>query len=337
MPLKVGMVYDLRREYLAMGYSEEEVTEFDSDETIDALAGAILSLGHDVERVGHARALAGRLAAGDRWDLVFNVSEGLRGRSREAFVPALLELYEVGYTFSDPLVCALTLDKAMAKRVVSSGGLPTPGFRLVAAEDDLKDLDLAFPLFAKPVAEGTGKGIDGASRIQSADQLKAVCLRLLARYEQPVLVEEYLPGREFTTGVLGSGRAARVLGTMEVRPRPGAPEGDYSREMKERCEEFVDYVPMEPGALREELEALALDAYRTLELRDAGRLDFRLDRSGCPAFLEANPLPGLHPTHSDLPMIATQEGMSFVELIGEIIRSATNRLAGAGGGRHGQR
>ena len=106
--------------------------------------------------------------------------------------------------------------------------------------------------------------------------------------------------------------------------------------MKERCEEFVDYVPMERGTLRDELEALALSAYHTLELRDAGRLDFRLDRNGRPAFLEANPLPGLHPTHSDLPMIATQEGMSFVELIGEIIGSAAARPGPARGERHGR-
>ena len=331
--LNVGMVYDLRREYLAMGYSEEEVTEFDSDETIDALAGAIEALGHDVDRVGHGRALAGRLAGGDRWDLVFNVAEGLRGRSREAFVPALLELYEIEYTFSDPLVCALTLDKAMAKRVVSSAGLPTPQFCLVAEEDDLQQIDLAYPVFAKPVAEGTGKGIDGSSRIDSAGRLRDACLRLLARYGQPVIVEEYLPGREFTTGILGTGRAARVLGTMEVRARPGAPDGDYSREMKERCEEFVDYLPMECGRLRDELEVLALATYRTLELRDAGRLDFRLDRDGRPAFLEANPLPGLHPTHSDLPMIATQQGMSFVELIAQIIAGAAARLGLGGGGR----
>jgi D-alanine-D-alanine ligase len=330
------MVYDLRREYLAMGYSEEEVTEFDSDETIDALAGAIGALGHEVARVGHGRALVGRLAAGERWDLVFNVAEGLRGRGREAFVPALLELYEIAYTFSDPLVCALTLDKAMAKRVLSSVGVPTPRFCLVAGEEDLPGVDLAYPVFAKPVAEGTGKGIDGSSRIGSPDGLRDVCLRLLMRYEQPVIVEEYLPGREFTTGVLGTGRSARVLGTMEVRPRSGAPEGDYSREMKERCEEFVDYVPMERGALREELEAVALDAYRALELRDAGRLDFRLDGGGRPAFLEANPLPGLHPTHSDLPMVATQEGMSFVELVGEIVDSAAARSALVSGARHGR-
>jgi D-alanine-D-alanine ligase len=144
-----------------------------------------------------------------------------------------------------------------------------------------------------------------------------------------VLVEEYLPGREFTTGILGSGDEARVLGTMEVRAAPGAGEVDYSYEMKERCEELVEYLPLERGRLRVEVEALALDAYRRLQLRDAGRVDVRLDAEGRPAFLEVNPLPGLHPTHSDLPMIATQEGMSFVDLIGAIVCSAASRLPAA--------
>ncbi|NLW50846.1 MAG: D-alanine--D-alanine ligase [Candidatus Brocadiaceae bacterium] len=332
--MSIGLVYDLRSDYLAMGWSEEEVAEFDSDETIDALADALTALGHDVERVGHARALVRRLCDGRRWDLVFNIAEGRHGRCREAVVPALLELYEVPCTFSDPLVCAMTLDKAVAKRVVASAGLATPRFHVVAGEDDLPDVDLAYPLFAKPLAEGTGKGIDGSSRIETRERLEQVCRRLLARYRQPVIVEEYLPGREFTTGILGTGRDARILGTMEVCIRPDAPESDYSREMKERCKEFVDYRPLEASALRDELEALALGAYRVLEVRDAGRLDFRLDSRGRPAFLEANPLPGLHPTHSDLPMIATQEGMSFVRLIGEIVESATTRVGSGAGGDH---
>lgn len=326
MSLAVGMVYDLRRDYLAQGYSAEQVAEFDSEETIEALAEAIRTLGHRVERIGNALALAKRLVSGDRWDLVFNFAEGLTGRSREAQVPALLEAYGIGYTFSDPLVCALTLDKAMTKRLARSAGLATPRFHVVECEEDLSAVDLAYPLFAKPVAEGTGKGIDGRSRIEGPRELGEVCRRLLTRFAQPVLVEEYLPGREFTTGVLGCGRAARVLGTLEIRPAPGAPTADYSYEMKERCEHLVEYRPLEHGDLRREVEHLALAAYRLLELRDAGRVDMRLDREGKPALLEVNAVPGLHPTHSDLPMIARQEGMSFVQLVGAILDSAATRL-----------
>jgi D-alanine-D-alanine ligase len=177
----------------------------------------------------------------------------------------------------------------------------------------------------KPIAEGTGKGVNRLSRVNDAGKLGESCGRLLATYAQPVLVEEYLPGREFTTAVLGTGRQARVLGTMEVCILAGAPDPDYSFEVKEKCEQFARYPPMEPGALRDEVERMALAAHRALECRDASRVDVRLDAAGRPAFMEINPLPGLHPAHSDLPMIATQEGMSYSSLIRTILDSAAVR------------
>ena len=323
--MTIGLVYDLRDDYLAQGFSEEEVAEFDSAGTIAALEQTLQSLGYTVQRIGRGLALAEQLAAGRRWDLVFNFAEGLHGRSREAQVPALLEMYGVPYTFSDPLVCALTLDKAMTKRVIQSAGLHTPRFCVVASSEEVKSVDLPLPLFAKPLAEGTGKGVDEYSRIESVADLGKVCLRLLEKFRQPVLVEEYLPGREFTTAVLGTGSEAKVLGTMEIAIRQNAPATDYSYVVKELCEQWVDYFPMPKGALREETEELALRAYQVLECRDTGRVDIRLDARGRPAFIEINPLPGLHPTHSDLPMIATQEGMAYEELIRRIVHSALAR------------
>ena len=145
-----------------------------------------------------------------------------------------------------------------------------------------------------------------------------------------MLVEEYLPGREFTTGILGTAARARVLGTMEVRIKPHAATTDYSYDVKENSEELVEYPPFERGALRDEIEALALAAYRLLECRDAGRVDMRMDVAGRPAFIEVNPLAGLNPVHSDLPMIAEREGLSFRDLIGAIVESACERV-GRGG------
>lgn len=321
----VGLVYDLRDDYLAEGFTEEQVAEFDSAATINCLEETLRGLGYATERIGNGLALVRQLACGKRWDLVFNIAEGLHGRSREAQVPALLEMYGIPYTFSDPLVCALTLDKAMTKRVVQSAGLYTPRFAVVTSPADLEAVELEFPLFAKPLAEGTGKGVDEHSRIASAEALKKVCVRLLERFCQPVLVEEYLPGREFTTAVLGTGRDAAVLGTMEIAIRENAPASDYSYEVKEQCEQCVHYFPMPHGALRDQVEELALRAYQVLECRDTGRVDIRLDARGRPAFIEINPLPGLHPTHSDLPMIATQEGMAYEELIRRIVHSALAR------------
>ncbi len=325
MPLNIGLVYDLRSEYLAAGFAPELVAEFDSDETIDSLAAAISSAGHRVDRIGNARSLCARLVAGDSWDLVFNIAEGLSGRCRESQVPALLELFSVPYTFSDPLVLAATLDKAVAKRLLQSAGVATPRFAVVADSSALDTVNLAYPLFAKPLAEGSGKGVSRDSIADSPDALASLCQRLLDTFHESVLVEEYLPGREFTVAVLGNASTARILGVMEVSISDEAGGAVYSYESKEKCEQLVSYSTPEPGALTSAVETLALDAYRVLECRDAARLDIRCDRQGRPSFMEVNPLPGLHPTHSDLPMIATAAGVSYNELIAEIINNACER------------
>jgi D-alanine-D-alanine ligase len=325
MGLSIGLVYDLRVAHRGAGLSEEDLAEFDSEETIAAIEKALQELGHHAECVGHGRELCRRLVAGERWDLVFNLAEGVAGRSREAQVPALLELFQVPYTFSDPLTCAATLDKAVAKRLVAAAGVATAPSVLVRDAADLAAVDLTYPLFAKPVAEGTGKGIDARSRIATPTELGPVVAHLLARYRQPVLVEGYLPGREFTTSILGTGADARVLGTLEVCLHADVPHGDYTFDVKEQSEVFVDYVPLTNGPLRRPVEELALAAYRAVECRDAGRVDVRLDGQGDPCFLEINPLPGLHPTHSDLPMTATAHGMSYRELIGAIVAGACTR------------
>ncbi len=324
--MKVGLTYDLRSEYLAQGYKEEDVAEFDSEETIVAIESTIKSLGYETERIGNVSALAAKLAKGQRWDIVFNIAEGLSGRFRESEVPSLLEIYNIGYTFSDPFVCALTLDKSFSKRVVRDCGISTARFKVVEDIEDIKHVSLEYPLFAKPMAEGTGKGIDGSSRIESPAQLAQVCQYLLERFNQPVLVEEFLPGREFTVAVLGNGSQASVLGIMEIKI-PSDDNCIYSYNAKEECEKLVNYVPYrQGGSLHRQLEQLALKSYRILQCRDAARVDFRCDARGVPCFLEINPLPGLHPTHSDLPMIATQEAMSYPDLIDDIIKSALSRL-----------
>ncbi len=323
--LQVGFVYDARDDYLKEGFSPVQVAEFDTESTISAIAETLAALGCQVQRIGNAKALAKLMVAGKRWDLVFNIAEGLAGRNREAQVPSLCELYDIPYTFSDTLVCAATLDKEVAKKIVRAAGLATPKSSVVRNADDIKNVSLDYPLFAKPIAEGTGKGVDGQSMINDPGRLTQVCQNLLRQYQQPVLVEQYLPGREFTTAVLGTDENAKVLGTMELRIKHGAPAQDYSYQVKELCEEFVEYFPMPKDGKRKEVEALALAAYRALQCRDAGRVDIRLDAKDNPSFIEINPLPGLHPRHSDLPMIATQEGMTYPQLLASIIRNALAR------------
>jgi len=322
-PILVGMTYDLRADHVAAGMDPEDAAEFDSEITIGEIEKALWGLGLRVERIGHAKALCRRLVAGDRWDLVFNVCEGLHGRSREAQVPALLELFGIPYVFSDPLTCAVTLDKAIAKQLVRAAGLNTPPFHVVRTAADLGALDLPLPVFAKPLQEGTGKGIGPASRIDDAAVLRGRVLALLERHRQPVLVERYLPGREFTTGVVGTGDLARVVGSMEIFINPGV--GDYGHQVKEDWKLHCHYEPLLPGPLHDEVHALALGSYRALECRDGGRVDIRLDWDGRPAFIEVNPLPGLNPHHSDLPMLARMHGMDFSALLEAIVASALLR------------
>lgn len=323
--LKIGMTYDLRDDYLAEGYGEEETAEFDRPETIDAIEQALNGLGFETDRIGHIRSLARRLTAGDRWDLVFNVAEGLRGFGREAQVPALLEAFDIPYTFSDVLALSLTLHKGMAKRVIRDLGIPTPDFAVVETDDQIQDIRLPFPLFAKPVAEGTGKGITAASKIETKENLERVCRSLLTTFHQPVLVETFLPGREFTVGVIGTGADAFATEVMEVLLKPKAERDVYSYFNKENFTTLVEYRLVGDDEARQ-AGATALAAWRGLGCRDAGRLDLRSDETGRPHFMEVNPLAGLHPRHSDLPIIFSLMGKTFAQLIGLIMRSALTRL-----------
>jgi len=322
--MKVGIAYDLRDEYLAEGYGEDETAEFDRRDTIEAIEQTLQELGYETDRIGNVKNLTRRLAGGDRWDMVFNIAEGLKGFGREAAVPALLEAYDIPYTFSDPMVLSLTLHKAMAKHVVRDLGVPTPGFFLVEKASDVERIDLPLPLFVKPVAEGTGKGITPASKILSYDQLLAVCTRLLVTYRQPALVEEFLPGREFTVGIVGTGEDAVPIGIMEVLLKKEAEQDVYSYSNKERSEELVEYRIVN-DRVAEKAKEVALRAWRGLGCRDAGRLDLRVDAYGMPNFMEVNPLAGLHPEHSDLCIIASMVGMSYRNLIHAIMSSAIVR------------
>lgn len=322
--MTVGLTYDLRSEWLNEGYSELETAEFDREETVAAVESALRREGLLTERIGNYRSLMAALSAGKRWDLVFNFCEGMYGLGREALVPALLDAYRIPYTFSDPAVLAVSLHKGLTKHVIRDAGIPTPDFALVESRGDIENVNLRFPLFAKPLAEGTGKGITAESRIGSPEELRRICESLLDTYHQPVLVEEYLPGREFTSGIIGSGADARVVGTMEIIPLSTADAHAYTYMNKEYCDDRVRY-ELAKGPEAAACAHLSLNAWKALGARDAGRIDIRMDAQGKPSFIEANPLAGLHPQHSDLPIICTMVGVSFQELIAAIVASARKR------------
>ena len=322
--MRIGVTYDLRADYLAMGMSEEDSAEFDAEVTISAIVSALASLGHDPVRVGNVRALTERLAAGERWDGVFNICEGLSGYGREAQVPGLLDAYGVPHVFSDALTLALCLDKAWTKSIVRTAGVPTPDFATIERPADIAWLTLPFPLFLKPVAEGSGKGVDARSKVSKSAELKSVATELLARFRQPVLVETYLPGREFTVGIVGTGDEERPLGGMEIIRSKHAATVDYGLENKDNCAENIVYRLIDDMEAREAAD-VALRAWRALRCRDGGRIDIRSDGKGRPHFIEVNPLAGLNPEHSDLCFIARFAGLAYQELIGLIMSSFLKR------------
>ena len=221
----------------------------------------------------------------------------------------------------------------MAKRVVRDAGVPTADFRVAETPEDARSVAFEPPYFIKPVAEGTGKGVTPASIVRQKDDLPAACSRLLETFRQPVIIEPYLPGREFTTGIVGTGPDARVLGTIEVHLLETAEPGVYSYVNKEECESRVLYRLVRPkeDPVAAQAEAVALAAWRVLGCRDAGRLDLRCDDNGRPLFMEVNPLAGIHPEHSDLPIICNRLGIPYRELIGWIVASAAARMAAPAG------
>lgn len=328
---RIGLTYDLRSEYLALGFGEEETAEFDSEQTIEAIEAALLQLGHAPVRIGNARQLIERLARGERWDLVFNICEGLGGLGREAQVPAILEVYGIPYTFSDALVMALSLHKGFTKTVVAAAGVPVPRQAIVERTRDVELVSLPYPLFVKPVAEGTGKGVDPSSVVRDPRELERACVERLERFRQPVLVEEYLPGRELTVGLLGNGGEAEVLGTLEIVLKPQAEAGAYSYVNKERWQQLIEIglVGAQQDEVVGEAQRIALLAWQALGCVDAGRVDLRCGADGRPRFLEVNPLAGLHPVNSDLPILCAAVGLPYQDLIARIVRSALARSAAA--------
>jgi D-alanine-D-alanine ligase len=321
--MRIGFTYDLKDDYLARGFSEEAAGEFDSPVTIEAIEAAIQSHGHAVERIGALPALVQALAAGRRWDLVFNICEGVSGVAREAQVPALLEAYGIACTFSGAEVLTVAMDKALAKLVVRQAGLPTPDFAVIRSARDLSRLDLPFPLFVKPLAEGTSKGVAEASRVADRPALTRACLAVLKSYRQPALVEAFLPGREFTVGILGAGENARLIGVAEITFKPGGDPSAYS--FRNKMEAF-DELRLCDDATARAAGALALAAWRALGCRDAGRIDIRCDALGRPAFIEANPLAGLRPGWSELAVLAVAAGLAYEALIGAILDEAMVRV-----------
>ena len=332
--MRIGITYDLKSDApLPDGAPDDYQEEFDSLATVDAVAAVLRNLGHEVEKLGDGRELLQKLLT-DPPEFVFNFAEGQGvGRSREARVPAVLEMLGIRYTGSDPLTLAVTLDKDCAKRLVQSVGVCVPRSSLWQPEESLIDLEtrdrLPYTAIVKPAWEGSSKGIRGKCVVDDAAECIAAIQRLRSDHAQPVLVEEYIEGDELTVGVVGND-PPRIVGVMRVLPQHQTERFIYSLEVKRDWERQVTYecpARLPHGRLKA-VEEAALKAYRILGCRDVSRIDFRL-HEGTPYFLEVNPLPGLNPETGDLVIMARLAGWSYEQLIGAIFQAALDRHAGA--------
>ena len=317
--------------------TDDEFAEWDSPATINAVFHALSRYG-DVVRLEATDDFPQRLRD-TRPDIVFNIAEGLRGPNREAHVPAICEFYGIPYSGSDPFTLALCLDKARTKEILRARGVPTADWTLITAPHELERFIARtpkLPLFAKPVHEGSSKGITERNYIASGDAIEPVVLDLLERYQQPVIVETFLPGAEFTCGVLGNGASARVLPIVGMN-FGALPEGAlpiYGFEAKWLWDSPDD--PLDifqcpadvPASLRTEIQSVVLSAYHALGCRDWSRIDVRLDEAGRANVVEVNPLPGILPDPRDnscLPKAARAAGLDYDALIGAALVAAAER------------
>lgn len=327
--MRIGITYDLKQDVpLPADFPDDFQEEFDSPATVEAIAAVLRGLGHTVEKLGDGRPLLERLLA-DPPEIVFNLAEGQGvGRSREARVPAVLEMLGIPYTGSDPLTLAVTLDKDCAKRLVGSSSLQTtPWGRVLHPHENPVDatMFLPFPAIVKPAWEGSSKGIRGTCVVDRREELPKVVESLRQNYSQPVLVEQFIEGEELTVGVIGNVRP-HVIGTMRVVPRQPTSRFIYSLEVKRDFRNQVSYQRadhLKPTMLAN-VECAALEAYHQLGCRDVARIDYRLGKDGL-YFLEANPLPGLNPESSDLVILARLAGWSYERLIASILHAALER------------
>ena len=332
--MRIGLSYDLKDKVTRpQGKPEDALEEYDSLETVDAIAKAIEAQHHSVVKLGGGREFLNNVL-GQRVDLVFNIAEGLGNyRSREAQVPSVLEMLGVPYSGSDPLCLAVSLEKPLAKRLVSFSGVATPMWQVVSDTRQLKEVEwsrFSLPAFAKPAHEGSSKGIRTTSRLENSQQIVEAVTGLLEYYQQPVMVEEFISGEEVTVGVIGNS-PPKVVGIMRVVPRKKTDYFVYSLEVKRDWESLLTYecpALLGKGVLQDIADS-SLKAYEALGCRDFARMDFRIGPDGTPYFLEINPLPGLNPKSGDLPIMAGKMGWTYEALISAVLNAALQRYSGA--------
>jgi D-alanine-D-alanine ligase len=330
--MKIGITFDLKASTPhSTGVADDADEEFDSPHTIEAIAAVLRGMGYTVVLLGDGREFLEKVLR-ERPDFVFNFAEGHgTSRSREARVPAVLEMLGIPFTGSDPYTMAITLDKDCAKKLVHLAGVAVPASHALEPDAPVSSIPvqtLKFPLVIKPAWEGSSKGIRSRCLVTHAGEIPDVIAGLREAHPQTILLEEYIEGDELTVGLHGNGSPS-ILGIMRVMPNFPTERFIYSLEIKRDYRRLVTYEcpPPLPGVLLERVAQAARTAFRALGCRDIARIDFRM-RDGVPFFLEANPLPGLNPDDSDLVIMAGLAGWSYERLVTTIVNAALRRHGG---------
>jgi D-alanine-D-alanine ligase len=325
------------------GVPPDAFADFDHIETIDSIRAALETDGHETVFIQADRELPYALRE-EQPDICFNIAEGLGGDAREAQVPALLEMLRIPYTGSRVLANGISLDKTLTKRIWRDRRLPVAPFQEFSVGDEPLRTDLEFPLFVKPAREGTGMGVDMNAIVNNETELRERAQYIINTYQQPALVETFLPGREFTVGILGRSDAKLYSRHPEWYEKDGFHrfpilELDmtrsvtpmvYSQEAKSKdvgesgAPGYVCPAEIEPE-LEKKLKYYALRAHLLLNTLDVSRTDIRLDKDGNPRVMEINTLPGLTPNYSDLCLQSAAEGIRYEDLILEILYLGASR------------
>ncbi|MDD4188794.1 MAG: ATP-grasp domain-containing protein [Eubacteriales bacterium] len=322
---KVGLAYNHKKGIKSE--VEDLEAEYDNIETINAIKRALEKLNCKVELLEADEGILKKLSTA-KTDIVFNIAEGIYGRGREAQVPALLNFLRIPFVGSDETTLCVALDKALAKRLLSTYKIKTPKFQIISDPGMRISSRLKYPVIVKPNAEGSSKGISDIALADNPEELKKVLGINFAAYGQSMLIEEFISGREFTVGLVGNGDDLRVFSPMEISYRSKERKNRiYSYNVKRNYKKYIDYhcpAKFEAGQ-EEKLISAAKKIFKVLECRDFARIDFRMSTQGEIYFIEINPLPGLAPGYSDYPMIAEFCGISHKELIKLVLNSALKR------------
>lgn len=323
--LTVGIVYNLKKGITSE--AEDIEAEYDSLDTINAICNALKAASIRVELFEANADLFDKLKEFPV-DIVFNIAEGTSGRGREAQVPAILSFIGVPFTGSDETTLCLSLDKSLTKRFLTTYGIKTPDYQLVKSLDFKLNPSLHFPLIVKPNSEGSSKGISNLAVVDNTNQLYSIIERNFKLYGQPMLIEEFIKGREFTVGVLGNDDDMRVFEPLEICYLKSERESRiYSYHVKKNFKKYIEYrcPPQLESQTINTMKKIASDIYLALECRDFARIDFRLSEDETIYFIEINPLPGLAPGYSDYPMLASFCGTEYTELVVSILNAALKR------------